>query len=629
MTRDPGSSLRLRRVQTGAPVHVLWVSDSPDTPSGFGNVTRFVCSGLARAGHRVSILGWQTLESHDWEGCRVHATGPGALGSDMLYAYLVRHRPDVVVALADPWWLPFFTAPHVKQQLELTQTPWVLYYPVDGNNQDGLLPPSWVELLSEVDVPVAMSRYGQEVTTRCGIECNLIPHGVDIETFRPPEDREAAKAELGLDGRFVVLSDSRNQPRKLLPRLLDVFARFAAERPDAVLHLHTDADDEFASSPSYAYDVRADVRGLGLQSQVRFTPGFEMRKGAGLPLAELARYYRAADVHLLASSGEGFGLPTLQAAAAGAVPMAGAYSASLELVEGHGEPVRIEDWGETEFGVRRGFIDVDDAVQRLIRLHDDPDELRRRSEASRRFALGYAWEDIVGEWDELLRSTVAQRGRGAPAWRRPAEAVEELKGGSSTGISVSVRRVKRDFGRLEMAIAEDARAASDVRLPTVPRAWETDGLRVERRAGLVCVMPADELVFMALQCIFPKLTGWQPADCETPDEVRLELARSVLVLNLAGELSEGVLADAGLFGLPSIGTGKAAVQRELWPDLAVDDPWEAVCLARALLTDAARTRRIVEQAREAFGRRYDPDEAETAAALRRASESTALARSGS
>jgi hypothetical protein len=35
----------------------------------------------------------------------------------------VRHRPDAVIALADVWWLPFFTAPHVRRQLELIDTP--------------------------------------------------------------------------------------------------------------------------------------------------------------------------------------------------------------------------------------------------------------------------------------------------------------------------------------------------------------------------------------------------------------------------------------------------------------------------------------------------------------------------
>ena len=97
----------------------------------------------------------------------------------------------------------------------------------------------------------------------------------------------------------------------MLPRLLDVFAEFAAIRPNALLHLHTDPDDEFTRSGVYSYDVREDIRRHGIESRVTFTPGMNMKHGGGVPLTELAAYYQAADVHLLASSGEGFGLPTL------------------------------------------------------------------------------------------------------------------------------------------------------------------------------------------------------------------------------------------------------------------------------------------------------------------------------
>jgi glycosyltransferase involved in cell wall biosynthesis len=593
-------------------LHVAWISDSPDTPSGFGNVTRYVCEGLARRGHRVSILGWQTKQACDWNGCRVLPMGRDPLGGDALYAYLLRHRPDAVIALADVWWLPYFAAPHVRRQLELTETPWILYFPVDGNTADGGLPQSWAELLREVDVPVAMSRYGSEVAARCGVDSTYIPHGVDLEAFAPPPDREAVKRSLGLGGSFVVLSDSRNQPRKLLPRLLDVFARFAEDRPDAVLHLHTDPDDEFAASRFYSYDVRADVAQLGLDGKVRFTPGFAMRQSEGLPIEELARYYQAADVHLLASSGEGFGLPSLQAAAAGAVPMASAYSASRELVEGHGEAIEVADWGETEFGIRRALIDVDDAVAKLAHLYEDRDELRRRSERSREFSLGYGWDEVIAEWDRLLVSIAPRRLRplGAAWWARDrGEATVERELVATAGTSITVRMVQREFGRLEASIGADARESSDVRLPTVPRACEVGAVRVPRRPGAVCAARGDALVLLALQRIFPIL--------EAVDELdRFELAQAVLVLNVSGGLTEDVLVDAALFGVPCVGTDEAEPQTVLWPELATQDPLEAVSLARDLLTNPGRARRATDHAREVCHAVYAPTEHVVAAELR-------------
>jgi glycosyltransferase involved in cell wall biosynthesis len=575
-------------------MRALWISDSPETPSGFGNVTRFVCEGLAARGHQVSILGWQTRRPHEWHGCRVHPVGSDPMGSDALYPFLVRHRPEVVIALADVWWLPFFSSPHVSRQMELTDARWALYFPIDGNTADGLLPPSWIELLRMVDVPIAMSRYGQRVATDCGVACDYIPHGVDVEVFAPPAEREQAKREVDAEGRFVVLSDSRNQPRKLLPRLLDVFARFAEGRPDALLHLHTDPADEFARSPTYSYDIRADVRHLGLGEQVRFSPGFTMRHGGGLSLEALAAYYRAADVHLQSSSGEGFGLPTLQAAAAGAVPMAGAYSASLELVEGHGEAVAISDWGETEFGIRRALIDVDDAAERLARLYDDRELLRRRSVQAHEFAQAYDWANVVEMWDDLLASVARRAARARP---REPDVVHVETIPARGGASVTVKRVQRPFGRLEAAIVADARRqTSDVRLPVLPRACEVAGVRVPRRFGRVCVGPCSAFEFLSLRRIFPALEGWSPLPgaedllvehVADEDDARYELAQSILVLDLEDELDDETLAEAARYGVPRA---------------------RSIAHARAVLIDPALAARSVEPVPEL-------DEEELAASL--------------
>ena len=617
-------------------MHVLWISDSPDTPSGFGNVTRFVCEGLARRGHRVSILGWQTHEVSTWNGCQVYPMGADPMGSDALFAFLMRYRPDVVVALADVWWLPFFSAPHVRRQMELTDTPWAQYFPVDGNTEREQLPPSWTELLREVDVPIAMSQYGRRIANRCGIECEYIPHGVDLDLFCPPRDREEAKARIGAPGKFIVLSDSRNQPRKMLPRLLEAFARFAADRRDVLLHLHTDPDDEFTQSGYYSYDVRADVRHLGIEAQVRFSSGLTMKKGGGLPLAELAAYYQAADVHLLASSGEGFGLPTLQAAAAGAVPMASAYSASLELVEGHGEAIAIAEWTENEFGIRRALIDVEDAADKLARYHQDRDLLREHSTLARQFAMSYGWREIVDQWDRLLRRIVDRRQRITRPLRSKAEPLAKFApqiAATMPGVSVTVQVVERQFGRLEAAILADARRhATDIRIPVGPEACQVGGVRVLRRFGYVCVAPADTSLFYTLKRIFPILTAWAPSfspshegdngdphlvECTSPEEARYDLAQSVLMLNVGGGLPEVLLIDAALYGVPCIGSPEAEAQRVLWPELATDDLSLALTLARGLLTNAAHVKQLAARAQARCARVYKVNEEDSARWLRR------------
>jgi glycosyltransferase involved in cell wall biosynthesis len=615
-------------------MRVLWISDSPDTPSGFGNVTRFVCEGLAKRGHSVSILGWQTLEAHDWNRCKVYPAA-GTLGSGSFFPFLVRHRPEIVIALGDVWWLPYFSAPHVRRQMELTDTPWALYFPIDGDTAEGCLPASWVDLLREVDIPIAMSQYGQRTVQQCGLTCHYIPHGVDLDVFCPPPDREEAKGRIGYAGKFLVLSDSRNQPRKMLPRLLDVFAKFAVNRPDALLHLHTDPNDEFVKSGVYSYDIQADLRHLGIESKVRFTPGMKMKRGGGVALDELASYYRAADVHLLASSGEGFGLPTLQASAAGAVPMAGAYSASLELVEGHGASIEIAKWSENEFGIRRGIIDVDDAVKKLTAFYYDRALLNQCSANARQFALSYAWNKIVDQWDALLRS-VGSRARRIVRSTQAHPLVGKLMSEIAppgTGASVKVNVVERQFGRLESAILADTQGRlSDVRIPAVQEPCQVAKLRVLRSPAHIGVAPGDCGIFLDLKSIFPILTGWVPgvagaeptADesltvvrLQCSEEARYKVAQSILLLNVSGEFSEATLIDAALYGVPCIGTPQSGAQQALWPELTAEDPADALRLARMLFTNAVQLRRQAALGRANCQRCYGPSEEDAAIWLRR------------
>jgi hypothetical protein len=119
-------------------------------------------------------------------------------------------------------------------------------------------------------------------------------------------------------------------------------------------------------------------------------------------MSELAGLYSAADVHLLTSLGEGFGLPTLQAASAGVVPIVAANSASTELIGRHGFAVRCDGWTTDEFGLVRGFIDRRQAALVLQALHDDPRLLGARSLAARRYALDFTWDGVAARWDSLL-----------------------------------------------------------------------------------------------------------------------------------------------------------------------------------------------------------------------------------
>jgi glycosyltransferase involved in cell wall biosynthesis len=619
-------------------MRILWVSDSPDSPSGFGNVTRFVCRGLALRGFDVHILGWQHRApaewGREWEGCRVYGIASDPVGSDALLPLLVRIRPDIVITLANVWWLAYFGAPDVRRQMELIDCPWLLYFPIEGDIGSDRLPPSWIETLKAADFPVAMSHYGKRVAENCGVSCEYIPHGVELDVFSPPYDRLTAKRKVGYAGKFVILSDSRNQPRKMLPRLLDVFARFSKGRPDALLHLHTDPDDHLARSAGYSYDIRADIEYLGIGSQVRFSVGFRAKRGKGLPLEELAAYYQAADIHVLASSGEGFGLPTLQAAATGAVPIACAYSASQELTEGHGSPLPVAEWTKDGFGMRGALINIDAAVSVLAHYYENRDLLRQRGVRARQFAESYGWNAVIDQWERLLQRIGGARQR---IRRVPETRVQHLSDmlsrngvGPTAGISVSDKVV--DYGRLASSILADIQCGhSDVRIPVLPPACKVRAISVPREAGYVGFAGSDRGVFERLRRIFPSLHGWIPVEqpfsdappggaawrpLGCPAEARYDLARSILLLNVSATMPECTLVDAALYGVPCVGSLKSSAQGMLWPDLVADDEESAVAKARDLLTNAARLRRLTEYARAQCTQHFTPNEEDSEVWLR-------------
>ena len=380
---------------------VLWISDSPDVPTGLALVSGVVAAYLARQGYRVDILGWQTTgEPRPWEGCTLHPLGYGHFGEMLIPRYLRDLRPDRVVTLGDPWWLAFMRQPQVQSWLRWIGARWVLYYPLDGELPDGRIPEDWIATIRAADVPVAYSFYGLGLSERCGLRPRHIPHGVDTRLFCPPDDKGNAKRALGYEDQFVILSDARNQPRKMLPRLLSIFARFARGKSDVRLHLHCDPDDPAAKAGGY--DLRQLIADLDIRDRVVFTKDFSIARG--ISLEQLALIYQTSDIHLLTSGGEGFGLPTLQAASAGVVPFAPDYSANTELVRGHGELVRVAGFQSGPSGIQRALIDIEDCVVRLEMYYYDRALLRRMGEQARRFALSYDWERILPLWNGLLQS---------------------------------------------------------------------------------------------------------------------------------------------------------------------------------------------------------------------------------
>ncbi|HEV3496054.1 MAG TPA: glycosyltransferase, partial [Actinomycetes bacterium] len=150
----------------------------------------------------------------------------------------------------------------------------------------------------------------------------IVPPGVDHHLFSPGDQR-AARAGLGLHDEPVVLFVGRIQPLKGA----DVAVRALAALPHRHATLLLVGGPSGQEGKAELTRLHTLVAELGLTGRVRFMPP--------QPHGQLASYYRAADVCVVPSRSESFGLVALEAAGCG-TPVVAAAVGGLRTLVAHG-----------------------------------------------------------------------------------------------------------------------------------------------------------------------------------------------------------------------------------------------------------------------------------------------------
>ncbi|MBN2200140.1 MAG: glycosyltransferase family 4 protein [Candidatus Aminicenantes bacterium] len=227
--------------------------------------------------------------------------------------------------------------------------------------------------ISEYSRRVILERLGADETA-----VRAVPLGVDPGFFEPPspEDLEGLRRRYALPETFVLFVGAF-EPRKNLPRLVESWPGVLNRRPEAVLVLAGRAGGDFDN-------VKAAVRRLGLETSV-LMPGY-------VPQMELKGFYRLATAFVLPSLCEGFGLPLLEAMAAG---LPAAVSSVSALPEVAGDAALLFD--------PQDAASLTDAVLRLL----EDDSLRRDlSSRGAQRARRFRWAETARQTLEFYRSVV-------------------------------------------------------------------------------------------------------------------------------------------------------------------------------------------------------------------------------
>jgi glycosyltransferase involved in cell wall biosynthesis len=157
--------------------------------------------------------------------------------------------------------------------------------------------------IQQADALVADGWAAVNLPAMVGRPVHPVPKGVDTELFQPADldARASHRAALGLDGRRVVLSVGRFVPIKNMALLVDAVARIRSTDPAVHLLLVGEGPERGA--------LEQRALRLGIADAVTFT-GY-------IPQAQMAPYYRAADVFALASEFDNSPNVVLEAMACG------------------------------------------------------------------------------------------------------------------------------------------------------------------------------------------------------------------------------------------------------------------------------------------------------------------------
>lgn len=389
---------------------IAWYSNACHIPSGYGMQTAQVVHQMVKDGHEVAISanhGAQVMLNCAY-GHTILPEGLMRYSIDAAPENLrnwIGDEPGFGVTLFDLWPLV-----GIQGFRDLNLACWT---PVDHNP----VPPLVAQFLKEGGHhAIAMSRFGQRMLVNAGIpseEVTYIPHGIDTTLFT--DKGKGTKSQMGIpEDCFLVVTNAANRGRipirKAFGEMADAMQKFMYDRPDVYWMIHTEPNGH-----SDGVNIPRLLAAVGIDSQrVRYPHPGQFRNG--IPQEAIAAMYSAADVQLLTSMGEGFGIPAIESQACGTPVIVSDFSAQPELIGKHGKIVPVQRvWDEFQ----QSFFAIPNVAAIVTALQEVYEETKA-GKVDRAAVAAEMWRYdqtklYEASWRPLIEKMTARRRIAAPA----------------------------------------------------------------------------------------------------------------------------------------------------------------------------------------------------------------------
>ena len=370
-------------------------TNDPNSTTGYAVQANHLVTSMKKAGMQTAILSnygtegkidkWRTK----YGDVPLYPKGLLPYSDDVMELWHNHHRaqfpelPHALMTLYDVW---------VYNNMK-AQVPIISWVPLDHVT----MPPLVKQFLDRDNVtPVAMSPHGQRQLKAAGLDAHYVPHAVDTKTFKrtgkfrgnPTRQFMDIPEEHFLVGMVLANKANKIVHRKAYAEQLLAFGIFHKEHPDSHLYIHADP-----SAAMGGFDLGNLIKACGIPREA-VTIANRNELQLGYSDADMAALYSTFDVLMMATYGEGFGVPTIEAQACGTRVIASNWAATADLVSEdcwlvEGQPF----WDEPQ----RAFYQIPFLGSITNALEEAYKADRGPSAASRRFALQF---DVETVWEQ-------------------------------------------------------------------------------------------------------------------------------------------------------------------------------------------------------------------------------------
>jgi len=331
-------------------LRIVYVTEGTGVGGGHRDIFEHL-NRLAERGHEVALY---TLgEQPDWFELRV------PVHSFEFYDELVEALSDLDAIKVATWWntaMPVWRASVVKGiPVYFVQDIETSYYPDDESVRHAVIDSYRPEFRY-----MTISGWNRERLQELGLDAELIPPGIDLETFRPRSD--VARRE------DMVLALGRTNPLKNLPLTIEAWRALPEPRPELCM--------------------------FGIEPELASEEG--MRYVEGPNDEQVAELFSEATVFIQTSTHEGFCLPALESMATGG---------AVVCTDAHGNRDFCED-GENCSMPEPDRDAVSGALKRLLA---DAELRERLGRAGIETAADYAWERRIDALESFLEEVARPR----------------------------------------------------------------------------------------------------------------------------------------------------------------------------------------------------------------------------